>query len=264
MENIVAPPTGAIISWQKSGCVAATALHPNGTEVKVYDYDTAAGAIDGPRSRKLRSGNGWGVHWIPAEDASALAAANLEAIDKEIARAERNADDVVAFVAEYQGGEPCGSWAANERRLAKDYPDMGYGSPERLAAARAENVAARTDGWVRTSDSTCDPIRRMLGFGDPALAAALLRRGKVVLFASYDREGFDGWRLCDPHTATLALLASALVELIWAVGPQGKKYRGASLLTHGTVAINSACATRPFDPVVDVISRDRATWASVQ
>lgn len=259
MTHFRPPHSGAIVEWVKSGSVRATALLPSGEVARVWDYDAAAVAVDASDARRIRGGVGYGASWVPNESLARLARANVDAIDAATARAEADADAVIAFAATYLSS---GEHPEEERKIGRIYhADPAYVAL-RVAEDRAHNLRSRADGWVRFSNSSCFPVIGLRDYGDAALAAALLRRGKVVVWLHETVGGWPtGWRLCDPETATMAVLCETLVLMIWSCGPASRRYCG-SCVSDGQLAWRRAMRARPFERAVDSVTRERSLWVS--
>lgn len=264
-RDITPPPTGAVIYWQKSGTVGADAILPSGRVLKVADYDAVCEAQGMPGVREIFAHHNFGgAFWVPDNVLAVIAACCVTAIDHGVDQAEQDADSVVAFAEQYLAGADFSNDTSRAAELSRQYPDSDWYeglSPDAWAAKRIkERAATRSDGWVRNSDSSCYWVSAMRDYGNRPLAEALLRQGLVVLFANYNTESFDGWRLVDPETATKALLVSTVWEMIWACGPQGRRQRGSSLLLECDVVWYSALRCRPFDRVRSVTAEARAAW----
>ena len=172
-----------IIHWCKTGQVSACAELDDGTIVRCHDYESAARAADARDSEPIRARLGSGSTRISAAQARELARAQVEAVEAHIGNAERTADALVR------------AW------LAREEPHVTRGE---LVATSSETPEQRDDR-VRANHG----VRTIASHGHPALSAALLRRGWIVLFATR-----GVWALYPSAEACLWLLALDLFEAL--------------------------------------------------
>jgi len=242
-HEFAVPPNGAIVEWRKSGAVWAYALLSSGVVVRIADYDKVASIVDHDKdTRHLMCRAGYGASWISPEALIELAKANIKAIEAERNEANTAAERLIAFY---------------EAHIVSfvDAPPWSPSEPPRPASI---------DGWVSPHAVACHAAemltRRGTGEdGENALAAALLRRGKVFV-AEYSDE--RKWRLTTPELAGLALFSDVAMDLVRSCNPR-PQYRGMSCCTEQSIQWLRATDKGRFEPFVDHRARERATWESV-